>query len=409
MTEYLMTALPSLSIVLLVLLVCRRLVLRMLGSGVSYTLWALVPISVIFAFIPKPEAFAIPLQIQHYSVSGIVPKVDASLYSWASIFSWSWGIGFAILALAMVILHVNHANKLKQSFQTIEPKALENVKSLGELKDNRLLMFRSKKVHSPILSGFWKQILVIPQGFEAQYTPLQQKLILAHENYHYGRFDIYWNYFAMFLLLVFWFHPLAWLAYFRYRQDQELSCDHAILVNQSIESRQQYAHALVNTLERQSVHFAYLSFGKFGDKNMMLERLEQLKNVKSMSKFVAPLALLTGVLTMTVSIGASEIPESSNAEIEKGRAQLTKLANPIFRLDPSYPEAALKENLEGYVVLSFGITPNGTVENIKVIDSEPADYFDIEAKKALARWRYEPHDLAENPISTVQLEFTLVE
>jgi TonB family protein len=69
------------------------------------------------------------------------------------------------------------------------------------------------------------------------------------------------------------------------------------------------------------------------------------------------------------------------------------------QLEPEYPEAALRKNIEGWVELSFVVTTDGKVTNIKLLDSNPAGVFDDAASKALSRMRYKPTMQAGKPIA----------
>jgi protein TonB len=63
---------------------------------------------------------------------------------------------------------------------------------------------------------------------------------------------------------------------------------------------------------------------------------------------------------------------------------------PLVRVNPDYPQRALRRNIEGWVVVQFTITPAGTVKDAKVVDAEPKGIFEDAALKAIARWRYNP-------------------
>ena len=91
----------------------------------------------------------------------------------------------------------------------------------------------------------------------------------------------------------------------------------------------------------------------------------------------------------------------------QGNAQAT----PIVRIDPKYPAIAARDGIEGWVKLSFDISPTGEVVNIKVLDSEPRRIFDRSAIKALAGWKYKPQFLdgqaKMQPGLSVKLDFSL--
>ena len=83
----------------------------------------------------------------------------------------------------------------------------------------------------------------------------------------------------------------------------------------------------------------------------------------------------------------------------------------VKQLDPDYPDAALRKSIEGWVELSYVVTADGKVTNIKILDSTPAGVFDDAASKALSRLRYKPTIQAGKPIAVstkVRIAFRMV-
>lgn len=68
---------------------------------------------------------------------------------------------------------------------------------------------------------------------------------------------------------------------------------------------------------------------------------------------------------------------------------------PIYKPAPQYPRRALSRGIEGYVVVEFTITSNGSVKNPRVVggyDSAgaPTDVFNNAALNAVERFKYRP-------------------
>ncbi len=55
-----------------------------------------------------------------------------------------------------------------------------------------------------------------------------------------------------------------------------------------------------------------------------------------------------------------------------------------------YPKAARKSGITGYVVMNLLISKNGDVENVKVLESQPANVFDEVAINGVKNWHFEP-------------------
>ncbi len=73
---------------------------------------------------------------------------------------------------------------------------------------------------------------------------------------------------------------------------------------------------------------------------------------------------------------------------------------PLVRVDPEYPPRARQQGLEGWVDIEFTISPVGTVQDARVIGSQPTFVFDRAALKAVRRWRYNPR--VENGVAVAR-------
>ncbi|MBE0488520.1 MAG: TonB family protein [Halomonas sp.] len=89
---------------------------------------------------------------------------------------------------------------------------------------------------------------------------------------------------------------------------------------------------------------------------------------------------------------ASPSPAAASAEpthrepVEVGAIAPTRL------IPPEYPPHARRRGLEGHVELEFMILPDGRVDasTIRVTDARPRNVFEDAARRAVARWRFEP-------------------
>jgi len=82
----------------------------------------------------------------------------------------------------------------------------------------------------------------------------------------------------------------------------------------------------------------------------------------------------------------------AQAKQKQGRAAAVAAGSLVMvkplRLD--YPSSALAEGTEGWVDLTFSVTPEGKVAHVTVVDSSPHNVFDSSARVAMARVRYQP-------------------
>ncbi|TVR51606.1 MAG: energy transducer TonB [Puniceicoccaceae bacterium] len=63
---------------------------------------------------------------------------------------------------------------------------------------------------------------------------------------------------------------------------------------------------------------------------------------------------------------------------------------PLVRVAPQYPQQAAVQGIEGWVRVGFTITPEGTVQQPRVLESSPRGVFESAALRAILRWRFQP-------------------
>ena len=56
---------------------------------------------------------------------------------------------------------------------------------------------------------------------------------------------------------------------------------------------------------------------------------------------------------------------------------------------PAYPPSARRKNIEGVVVVSVDVQPDGHCEGARVVESSGSEALDEAALGAVRRWRYE--------------------
>lgn len=90
---------------------------------------------------------------------------------------------------------------------------------------------------------------------------------------------------------------------------------------------------------------------------------------------------------------------------------MTAEALPVVQVSPRYPIDAAQNGKEGYVVVGFDITADGTVSNVRVLDANPKRVFDKAALSAVQNWKYKPKFDSGKAVpqlnQQVQLDFKL--
>lgn len=211
------TLLFSAAVLLVALL--RPLLLRSLGARTTYVAWLLVPLLMASPLLPRPPLldaaqlapFAAPAAVRVAIAQALPNAQPLSAAPAAGATTWpcfAWAAGALLTALIQIALQRRY------------------VAGLHRGSDGRWL---APAGASPAVVGVWPQHLVLPQDFEQRFDGLARRLVLAHEAVHARRRDNAWNLLAATLLCLQWFNPLAWWAWLRLRDDQELACDAAVL------------------------------------------------------------------------------------------------------------------------------------------------------------------------------------
>jgi beta-lactamase regulating signal transducer with metallopeptidase domain len=264
----------------------RRPLRAPFGAPIAYALWLLVPIAGLAILMP-PRTEAPPpvpvVQLQSPAVRNLpvpypaaqmpvtvpvaqaAPRVpaqqtehaapvrsmiavqtaslDAAFFDYAALVFLAWVLGAVLMALYLARLQLRFHATMR----------------LGEA--------------GPAVLGFFHPRVVVPDGFQEQFTAAEQAAILAHERVHLARQDARINALAALLRCLCWFNPLVHLGVAWLRIDQELACD-ATALTRAV-SRRDYANAL---LKSQMMMTALpLGCNWPGSQHPLIERIALLK------------------------------------------------------------------------------------------------------------------------------------
>ncbi|HEX7916550.1 TonB family protein [Rudaea sp.] len=222
------------SLALALVLAVRVPARRRLGAAFAYRLWLLVPIAASATLLPAPARPLIPaLQVASSAPSSSTTiELQAAVTQQAS-FDWQpWLLALWIAgALALVVVFVRQQRRY--------------LKNLGALSAGDHGALRAQATDGcPALVGALRPRIVVPSDFESRYTQQERELVLVHERTHLARGDAQINALAALLRCLNWFNPLFHLAASRFRFDQEIACDAAVM-SRFPEARRCYADAML--------------------------------------------------------------------------------------------------------------------------------------------------------------------
>ncbi|TQV85632.1 M56 family metallopeptidase [Exilibacterium tricleocarpae] len=81
---------------------------------------------------------------------------------------------------------------------------------------------------------------------------------------------------------------------------------------------------------------------------------------------------------------------------------------PLVTVTPIYPERARRRGLEGRVIVQFTISPQGRVEQPRILVSQPGRVFDRAVLRALRGFRFRPYRIEGEPVAVTGVTETFI-
>jgi protein TonB len=72
---------------------------------------------------------------------------------------------------------------------------------------------------------------------------------------------------------------------------------------------------------------------------------------------------------------------------------------PLVRIQPQYPRNAMRDGINGYVVLELEVNPDGSVRSARPIQAQPRGVFESAAVQGVMKWRFKPKVVDGKPVA----------
>lgn len=160
-----------------------------------------------------------------------------------------WLVGMCAALGIMLSRYAGQRKLLKHS----HPADGELMRILAECGDEinlkRLPKMRlSDVVKTPMLVGLFKQVILLPPEMMELCSATDLRAMLLHELAHVKRRDMAGVWLHQLVQVLFFFHPVVWLAGNQMKVERELACDEMVLACASV-SRKEYAAGYVSALK----------------------------------------------------------------------------------------------------------------------------------------------------------------
>ncbi len=174
-------------------------------------------------------------------------------------------------------------------------------------------------IPSPFVLGIFCPQIYIPFRMKEE----EQQYILAHESWHIRRHDPLWKLIAFVLLAVYWWNPLAWIAFFYMTRDMEMSCDEAVLAQFGNQIKKGYSASLLAfAMERHPYSFVPVAFGE-------ADAGRRIKNVLNFKKPHTWVAAIATVLVALVAVSCLTNQKPSEKKTEHTTEKVDSTQQPV--------------------------------------------------------------------------------
>jgi beta-lactamase regulating signal transducer with metallopeptidase domain/tetratricopeptide (TPR) repeat protein len=170
---------------------------------------------------------------------------------------------------------------------------------------------------SPAVCGLFWPVILIPQSLAEHFSDEQLRAVLLHELIHLRRRDVWVNFLQALVQIVYWWHPLVWVANARIRRVREEAVDDAVMLALRDES-EAYAPTLLKVakliLNRPPVSLGLV--GIMESRHALRQRIERLVDFRPPRRAGLTLVSLLGILAFTavaVPMGEGPGPRETSA------------------------------------------------------------------------------------------------
>ena len=264
--DWLLQASFRASLLTVAVLLIQRMLRRYLSVRWQYALWLPVLIVLLMPVLPESRwsvasafTFDVPaINLPPVSVvadampttmpaPSVMPVEATKPVDWHHVRVVTWVVGVFLVLLTGMVSFTRTLTRVRRTREPISDELAARIdevtQEVGLKQKPRLLM--SPRIQSPAVTGLLRPLLLLPTGFDRDFTAEEQSLILHHELMHLRRGDLPLNTLLCVLMALHWFNPLLWLAFFKVRADREAACDAQVLENATPQLRSAYGHALL--------------------------------------------------------------------------------------------------------------------------------------------------------------------
>ena len=412
--------------ILFVLLFGITSIFRKGSSVFLYSLWMLFILKAVLLpvlrvpFLQNTVLYDISAHSIVYNSSRIIISPETGLIGSLTLPSVMFLVWIAGIITLLVFYIRNEVifNLSLRSYETF-PSDFKIQKLQDELEIKKPVVLRiSHNVPAPFTKGLWKPVIYLPVSVN-NWSEHQLKSIICHELTHIKRRDIIVITLQNILNVLYFFHPMMWMANHQINFHREKICDDtAIALLNSNPS--QYGRTLMNNLESFLVNrrMPIIANGLFFSKKTIIKRFEYLLNRGKEIKMklgpfqkLAILALGLLVIITACNNGSNETPLSVSKDTDAVSPSGKDIKYVPYDTPPEpiggfraiqenvkYPKADMKAGIEGTVIVQAYLDENGDVTEAVAIRSPGIKSLEKAAIEAIKKTKFKPAMQKEKPV-----------
>lgn len=339
--DWLLTASLRASLLTVVVLLAQTLLSKRLSASWRHALW--LPVLVVLLTPTFPESrwsvgsllrltrppLAAP-ELQVVDPSSPVPlRVPAEShrpgpFPWRKLAGFTWLLGAAGLGGIGLATFLQTLRRFRRSRLPLSGALREAVADVAdEIGLSKVpCVWMGSAIRSPAVAGLFRPVLLLPADFEQTLSPEESRLVLKHELTHIQRGDLPLNALLCLLLVLHWFNPVLWIAFFKSRQDREAACDTRVLEHEATALRVAYGLTLLKVETAFRHPGLGLGFvGIFQNSAALRSRIESLLNQPNPHPIMkTTLSISLAVLTF-IGVTRAATPDSAPPQAAPKPAQ----------------------------------------------------------------------------------------
>lgn len=298
---------------------------RQIRASVRYAVWLVVlvklilpptlalPTSPAWWLLHQPPVIQIKPQMQNYTVSYddeslspvslnslpayVPPKPAMTWAAWLLVLSTATSTGLLAWLLIRWWQITRRVSRAKTSERlaaiAAQTRLLAGIRARPPVKLTADTM-------SPAVCGLFRPAILIPQTLTENFSDEQLRAVLLHELIHLRRRDVWVNFLQSLLQIVYWWHPLVWLANARIRRVREEAVDDAVMLALA-GGAEAYAPTLLQ-VAKLALNRPLVSLGLVGimeSRSALRQRIERLVDFRPPRRAGLTLVSIFGILAFT--------------------------------------------------------------------------------------------------------------